>query len=210
MTKFKFGDKVRVLPQKEKPSNWLDDMMDYQNKEGIFIKAILGDYCVKFEDGPVWIYTKDQLLLVEDKGTQKVVIPKFVAEWIDGMKSLCNDVLRMSVKDAMDDLSLDIKGGHADEIGEWLLGDDSNWNVFVKAWLDGYTVEQPLLYTVEIPNPNEIGDNKHVLAKDKNGVVRITFIPFINYKEFEEFQLTEEEIKKDFEWAWKWAKPVEG
>lgn len=150
MTKFKFGDKVRVLIQKEKPTNWSNEMMNYQNKEGIFIKTILDDYCVKFEDGPVWIYTKDQIELVGDKGIQKVVIPKFVADWIDGMKSLCNDVFHMSVKDAMDDLSLDIKDGHAYEIKYWLLDNHMNWDIFVRAWLDGYEVAKEKKYTVKL------------------------------------------------------------
>ncbi|WP_242258120.1 DUF1642 domain-containing protein [Streptococcus thoraltensis] len=150
MTKFKFGDKVRVLPQEKKPLDWSKEMMNYQNKEGIFIKAILGDYCVKFEDGPIWNYTKDQIELVEDKGIQKVVIPKFVADWIDRIKSSCNDVLRMSVKDAMDDLSLDIEDGHADEIKEWLWDEKENWDIFVRAWLDGYEVEKEKTYKVRM------------------------------------------------------------
>lgn len=104
-----------------------------------------------------------------------------------------------------------------EELTKWLHDNDNETNrqrefalaTLVMLGIDAVEVEKEKLYTVEIPNPNEIGSNKHVLAKDKNGVVRITFISFINWKESKEFQLTESEIKEDFDWAWQWAEPVE-
>ncbi|WP_242258122.1 DUF1642 domain-containing protein [Streptococcus thoraltensis] len=108
-----------------------------------------------------------------------------------------------------DEHEIDFESSKYKELLGNLPDEDELKKLLLEALINGYTVEQPLLYTVEIPNPNEIGGNKHVLAKDKNGVVRITFISFINWKEIEEFQLTEEEIKKDFEWAFQFAKPVE-
>lgn len=72
MTKFKFGDKVRVLSQTVKPYNWLGAMMDYQDKEGVIVKESLTNYYVVFEDGFTWIYKEHQLELINDKDTHKV------------------------------------------------------------------------------------------------------------------------------------------
>jgi hypothetical protein len=71
--------------------------------------------------------------------------------------------------------------------------------------LDGCAVEKEKLYTVEIPNPNL---NAHVvLQKTEKGVVLVT-VGNARWKGWESSKLTEAEIKKDFEWAWKWAKEV--
>lgn len=86
-----------------------------------------------------------------------------------------------------------------------------NWIVenqedFVKAWLYGYEIEKEKLYTVEIPshgNPDHVVLRKHV-----NGEVCIDYYLFDNWRDYECFQLTEAEIKKDFEWAWKYAEEV--
>ena len=77
-------------------------------------------------------------------------------------------------------------------------------------------IKQEKLYTVEIPNPNGGGYSKNSLAKNKNGKVELftwsgyTSIEFADdWKQEENAQLTEAEIKKDFEWAWQFAKEVE-
>ena len=79
----------------------------------------------------------------------------------------------------------------------------------------GYEIEKEKLYTVEIPNPNASGYGKTYLAKNKDGKVELyswssyTSIDFAdNWKQEENAQLTESEIKQDFEWAWKFAKEV--
>ena len=80
----------------------------------------------------------------------------------------------------------------------------------------GYEVQKEKLYTVEIPNPNDSGYSKIYLAKNKDGKVELftwsgyTSIEFAdNWKQEENAQLTESEIKKDFEWAWQFAKEAE-
>ena len=89
---------------------------------------------------------------------------------------------------------------------KWL---DSNTEKFMRAWLDGYEVEKEKLYTVEIPNPNIIGNEVYVLMK--NGFKQVVMVKKfgVDWKKERGFQLTEAEIKKDFEWAWQWAKEVE-
>lgn len=95
----------------------------------------------------------------------------------------------------------------SDEVREWLTHNERD---FYEAWLayPNISVEKEKLYTVEIPNPNGIDDTRHVLIKNKDGSVRLAFIPFKNFEEMDEFRLTEAEIRKDFDWAWQWAKEV--
>ncbi|HEM2864644.1 DUF1642 domain-containing protein [Streptococcus suis] len=134
---------------------------------------------------------------------QKVVVPKVVAEWIDK----CND-RGYSLRDSLKHISL------PPEINSWLLEDEglgvySNQDKFARAWLDGYEIEQEKLYTVAIPNPNSIGAEVHILMM--NGFKQVVIKKELgnDWKKKKAFQLTEEEIKQDFEWAWQFAKEVE-
>ena len=65
------------------------------------------------------------------------------------------------------------------------------------------------LYTVEIPNPHS--GSLTVLEKFDDGTVFISQMDVfpIDWRNHTEYHLTEAEIKQDFEWAWKWAVPVE-
>ena len=73
-----------------------------------------------------------------------------------------------------------------------------------------YQIDEPVkkekLYTVEIPNPNL---NAHVvLQKTGDGLVLVT-VGNAGWAEWESSKLTEAEIKQDFDFLWKFAKPVE-
>ena len=72
----------------------------------------------------------------------------------------------------------------------------------------GYEIEKEKLYTVEIPNPNSAGE-KLVLFKQQGTGRLILDILNHNINKPKYLQLTESEIKQDFEWAIKFAKPVE-
>ncbi|MCO4532305.1 hypothetical protein Si102_02001 [Streptococcus infantarius subsp. infantarius] len=134
---------------------------------------------------------------------QKPVIPKFVAEWIKSQKESFSDV---SAIDMYDNLTLDNNGGYYHDVWLWVI--DHHYD-FIKAWHDGYTVEKEKRYTVEIPNTDR--DSLTVLKKFDDGTVVISqmdVFPF-DWKNQAEYQLTESEIKQDFEWAWQFAKEVE-
>lgn len=128
--------------------------------------------------------------------SQKVVVPKVVAEWLESVKSV-----GWSFKVALNNPT--------DSVCEW-LADRDNQETFARAWLDGFDIEQEKLYTVELPNPNNIGTEVHVLRM--NGFKQVVIKKELgnDWKKKKDFQLTESEIKKDFEWAWQWAKEVEG
>ena len=138
---------------------------------------------------------------------EKPVVPQFVADWIEWCKK--NKITLLGADTAICNnkniRSLDASG--------WAM---KNQETFVKAWIYGYEVEEEKLYTVEIPNPNDSGYSKIYLAKNKDGKVELftwsgyTSIEFAdNWKQEENAQLTEAEIKKDFEWAWQFAEEVE-
>ena len=83
-----------------------------------------------------------------------------------------------------------------------------NQETFARAWLDGFEIEQEKLYTVEIPNPNSAGGNNVLFKQQSTGRLILDMLnPNINKPKY--LHLTESEIKKDFEWAFQFAKPVE-
>ena len=68
---------------------------------------------------------------------EKVVIPKFVADWIEECK---NDDFHLF--GAMEGISLNQK-----KLDYWFREDD-NMELFARAWLDGYEVEEEKRYYV--------------------------------------------------------------
>ena len=133
---------------------------------------------------------------------QKVVVPKFVAEWITYCKQCTLDLQdllsRLEDRGELYDWSHDENDGLISE----------RLDTIARAWLDGYTVEKEKLYTVEIPNPNSAG-GKLVLFKQQSSGRLILDILNHNINKPKYLHLTESEIKQDFEWAWQWAKEVE-
>ncbi|HEP1814698.1 TPA: DUF1642 domain-containing protein [Streptococcus suis] len=127
---------------------------------------------------------------------QTVVVPKFIADSIE----YCKNKEGYGLLRAMD---------YCDEYndtGEWL---EHNQETFALAWLFGYEIEQEKLYTVELPNPNNIGTEVHILMM--NGFKQVVIKKELgnDWKKKKGFQLTEEEIKKDFEWAWQFREEVD-
>lgn len=79
-------------------------------------------------------------------------------------------------------------------------------NRLVNALIYGYEIEKEKLYTVEIPNPHGLGHS--ILVKDMYGNIFITHVMNSDWRKSKVNQLTEAEIKKDFDWAWQFAKDV--
>ena len=69
---------------------------------------------------------------------QKPVVPQFVADWIEECK---NDDFHLF--GAMEEMSL-----HQKKLDYWFREDD-NIELFARAWLDGYTVEEEKRYYVK-------------------------------------------------------------
>lgn len=137
---------------------------------------------------------------------ERPVVPQYVADWIEWCKR--NSVTLLGAMSPIDELGTAIcndKKVKSLEASKWAT---RNQETFAKAWLFGYEVEKEKLYTVELPNPN--GGTHLVLCKDCDGKLFVaTFSGGDCWETFGKCKLTESEIKKDFEWAWKFAKEVE-
>ncbi|HFI0645656.1 TPA: DUF1642 domain-containing protein [Streptococcus suis] len=128
---------------------------------------------------------------------QKVVVPKFVADWL---KRYQHTNMLLKVLNAAEDERV-----FPSAVNNWIL---DNQRDFVVAWFFGYEIEQEKLYTVEIPNPNNTSANVLCLRKD-GGKIHISKQNYKTYKRSRYCQLTESEIKQDFEWAWQFREEVE-
>ena len=117
---------------------------------------------------------------------QKVVVPRFVKDWLKKYRH-AHTLLR--VLNAVENEQV-----IPSTVNDWIL--DNQYD-FIKAWLDGYEIEKEKLYTVEIPNPNGV---VICLERLDGGKIALSTLG--------ESELTESEIKEDFEWAWQWAKEV--
>ena len=133
---------------------------------------------------------------------QKVVVPKFVADFYESIKD--------DFEDKVYDLCLQFNrdnGELSSEFDGWFdCGKNEPIQTLVKMKLYGYEIEQEKLYTVEIPNPNL---NAHVvLQKTGDGLVLVT-VGNARWRGWESSKLTEAEIRKDFDFLWQFAKEVE-
>ena len=130
---------------------------------------------------------------------KKPIVPQFVADWIEWCKK--NKITLLGADTAICNnkniSSLDASG--------WAM---KNQETFAKAWLYGYEVEKEKLYTVEIPNPNSAG-GKLVLSKQQSTGSLILEMLNSDINKPKYLHLTEDEIKKDFGWAWQFAEEVE-
>ena len=134
--------------------------------------------------------------LEENSLPKKVVVPKFVAEWIEELKKSHSNLAWVWQVYP-----------NEPKVKNWL---ESNTEKFMRAWLDGYAVEQEKLYTVEIPDPHGMYKIRY-LFRNNVGNIRIGGTDYRDIFLDAETHLTEAEIKKDFEWAWDagFAKEVE-
>ena len=140
--------------------------------------------------------------LVEE--LEKPVVPQFVADWYEENK---------------DNFEIYLSGlcinftCHRERLNDKL----ANWyeqlenkpiETLVMMHKFGYEVQKEKLYTVELPSPNCPTDDHYILSRLKNGKIIVNRYCIEQWKKFGDCQLTESEIKQDFEWAWQFAKEV--
>ena len=137
---------------------------------------------------------------------QKPVVPKFVAEWIDDSREYSFDF----------DEWLDYENQPL-KLYNWLNPENkrqAELNVLALVTLivngaNAVEIEKEKLYTVELLNPNIIGYEHTVLVR--NGFKKIVMVRVYgdNWRTAKGYHLTESEIRKDFDWAFQFAKEVE-
>ncbi|HEM3492610.1 TPA: DUF1642 domain-containing protein [Streptococcus suis] len=154
-----------------------------------------------FMSETIWIKQDDVLGIVRKiHEPQKVVIPKFVAEYIERCKQ--SGWHLQKVLSRLDD---------DEKVGDWAYDENDDLisekvDMVARAWLDGYEVEKERLYTVEIPNPHS---GNYTYLHRSGSVIKLVTTQFENWKARDYNHFTEAEIKQDFEWAWQWAEAVE-
>ena len=146
-------------------------------------------------------YTKHIINQIDEP--QKVVVPKFVADFYESIKDdfeskvygLCLQFNRDSVELSSELCEL------SSQLYEWFdCRKNEPIQTLVEMKLYGYEVEKKKLYTVRIPNPNRTSFPYTLYRKGDGKIIIIGAGD--DYEKRKEYQLTESEIKKDFEWAW--------
>lgn len=140
------------------------------------------------------------LLLAELDEPEKPVVPQFVADLYESIK----DDFEYKVYELC--LQYKHRGDELPQGVAWWFGDSRNKPIETLVMMHkfGYEVEKEKLYTVEIPNPNSAG-GKLVLSKQQSTGRLILEMLNSDINKPKYLHLTEEEIKKDFVWAWQFA-----
>ena len=123
-----------------------DALLKVKILDGTELDKRLTRTTVKFEND-LTVTLPNSLIHFEEK----VVIPKFVANWIESCKRK-RWTLYLSMSEA---------GKNEDKVCEWIFGlgdyDHNNQETFVLAWINGYEVEKEKRYSVKIKG--EIEEN---------------------------------------------------
>ena len=146
---------------------------------------------------------------------QKPKVPRVAVEFYEKYKA---DILSLGewFSDFYSDEAID-DFPRMEELTDWLHGNDNETNkqreialaTLVTLGIDAVEIEQEKLYTVEIPNPNIIGNEHTVIMKNVFNEIVMIRVYGNNWRTDKGYQLTEAEIRKDFEWALIFAEPAE-
>lgn len=140
--------RLRELPEHDREV-WLKGIMDEFELDFSHAKWREGYEQGKFDGA------------VEAGKSNKVVIPQFVAEWIE----VCKEHLTHSLYTAMNPNFMKENGQSFDLI-LWIKK-ASNQETFARAWLDGYEVEQERRYKAVLPNLYEEENVLHFSQEDE-------------------------------------------
>lgn len=127
------------------------------------------------------------------------VVPEHVADYISELKEKGHGIqfgLMCSTYDAA--------GEGNEKAIHWK---DDNAEDFARAWLDGYTVEKPQLFYIDLPKVFSFSDltsGSTFVSKAESGIIS----EFTKGKDYA-LKLTEQEIKSIDERYWQFAVPVE-
>ena len=157
----------------------------------------MGEY-ERFVDEPV---SKKSVLDIISKidGPKKPVVPKFVANWYEENKDNFEYNVQCLCVHSCEPLR---------KIDTLFDSDDAKpVETLVMMHKFGYEIEKEKLYIVEIPNPHSYIGNHSRLARNYKGKVVLEVQDWLNT--LESYELTESEIKQDFDFLWLFAKEVD-
>ncbi len=138
-----------------------------------------------------------------DLNKPKPVVPQYVADWYEENKDYFENKLFVYIRN----FNIYNSWNESKNFNLWFDDNEDSIQTLVNMHQFGYEVEKEKLYTVEIPShgtPNHI-----VLRKHLDGEICIDCYLSDEWRDYKCAQLTEAEIKEDFEWAWRFAKEVE-
>lgn len=138
------------------------------------------------------VNSKKVLEILDQLDKPKPEVPQCVTDWIEE----CEEE-GLTLKGLFSNSDMPAK------IFDWIFGSDENCRLMAEAWINGYTVEKEKLYTVEVPNPNIIGNEHTVLMKNGFGQIVMLRVCGDDWRTDKGYQITESEIRKDFDWAWR-------
>nr|HDB4668420.1 DUF1642 domain-containing protein [Listeria monocytogenes] len=122
------------------------------------------------------------------------VIPQFVADWIEKKKENGDDLLVALDKNWQ---------GMEDSVRDWFDAEKERYELFARAWLDGYEVEQEPLYYVRFI-PGNSASYLNLRRVDKRLILNTC-----GQDDIYKTKLTEKEIKNMDTRYWAFAVPVE-
>ncbi|EDB1645360.1 TPA: DUF1642 domain-containing protein [Listeria innocua] len=126
---FKVGDRVELILRSKKRVGTVEEVYNDTQK------------CkVQIDEFPVTV-PKPQKYLVKAKESELVVVPQFVADWIE-QKKANGDHLYIAMDKSWQSMNYKVSG--------WLEDREDSYDKFARAWLDGYEVEKEPLYYVKL------------------------------------------------------------
>lgn len=130
-----------------------------------------------------------QILNQIELNQPKPEIPQFVADWYEEHKDNLEYNLYLYQMTIYDEKV------EKDDFYYWIQKSNSPIRTLINMHQFGYTIEKEKLYTVDLPNGQPLVRGINTLYFSQNLAA-------------ENAQLTEAEIRKDFEWAWRFAEEV--
>lgn len=137
-----------------------------------------------------------------DSIVNKPAVPQYVADWYENIKEDFENKLFGYIRN----FHIFKSRGESKDFNFWFDDNKNAIQTLVNMYQFGYEIEKEKLYTVEFPNPN--GDsNRYGLCKVDGRIIIGSLVFGLN--KASNAKLTEAEIKKDFDWAWRFAEEVE-
>uniref|UniRef100_UPI003CCFE1D4 DUF1642 domain-containing protein n=1 Tax=Streptococcus uberis TaxID=1349 RepID=UPI003CCFE1D4 len=159
---------------------------------------------------------KEEILALLDQielDQPKLEVPQFVADWYEEHKDnfyLNLHRLAWELIENLDEDDFVPKKALDSDFKRWYHKTETAAQTLNNMHQFGYTVQKEKLYTVEIPNPHE-KQLSFVLMRKPGGNISINVVHssiLDLLKTDNDLQLTEAEIRKDFDWACQWKKEV--
>ncbi len=135
------------------------------------------------------------------------VVPEFVGDWIERLKT-------NGLKPLKNPETYGETGFTEEKLQNIVFWISENQEDYMRAWLDGYTVEKQQLFEVKMPivywddDASQLTNGFDFLRIDKE-TDEVDFVGFLSNTKKHTVHFTEQEIKSIDERYWQFAVPVE-